>query len=97
MAAAAAAALPVVRAEHPTMDFGPGPVEVAGRASAEPAGRGADRVQHEGVWQEGSPEVARAGLSYTRTPGAPITPGLSPQRRPRTAGRQAVRTRDMGR
>ena len=86
-----------VRAKHPTMDFGPGPVEEAGRASGEPAGRSADRVQPKGVWQKGSPEVARAGLSYTRTPGATITPGLSPQRRPRTAGRQAARTRDMGR
>jgi hypothetical protein len=86
-----------VRAEHPDMDFGPGPAEEAGRASAEPAGRSADRVQHEGVWQEGSPEVARAGLSYTRTPGRRITAGLSPQRQSKTPSRTAGKTRDLGR
>jgi hypothetical protein len=86
-----------VRAEHPDMDVGPSPVEGSGRASAEPAGRSTDRVQHEGVWQQGSPEVAKAGLSYTRTPGHRITPGLSPQRQPKTPGRPATKTRDMGR
>jgi hypothetical protein len=49
------------------------------------------------VWQQGSPEVAKAGLSYTRTPGHRITPGLSPQRQPKTPGRPATKTRDMGR
>jgi hypothetical protein len=86
-----------VRAEHPEMDFGPSAIEGLGRASAEPAGRSADRVQHEGVWQQGSPEVAKAGLSYTRTPGRTITPGLGSQRRPKTPGRTAAKTRDMGR
>ncbi|UZJ26955.1 hypothetical protein RHODO2019_18895 (plasmid) [Rhodococcus antarcticus] len=86
-----------VRAEHPEVDFGPSAVEDAGRASAEPAGRSTDRVQHEGVWQDGSPEVAKAGLSYTRTPGRTITPGLGSQRRPKTPGRTAAKTRDMGR
>ena len=86
-----------VRAEHPDTDHGPGTADEEGRLSVVPAGRTADRVQREGVWQQGSPEVARAGLSYTRTPGATITPGLSPQRRPKTAGRQAARTRDLGR
>jgi hypothetical protein len=86
-----------VRAEHPDMDFGPGPAEGSDRASTEPAGRSTDRVQHEGVWQLGSPEVAKAGLSYTRTPGHRITPGLTPQRRPTQPGRTAAKTRDMGR
>jgi hypothetical protein len=85
-----------VRAEHPDMDFGPSAVE-AGRSSSEPAGRNTDRVQHEGVWQQGSPQVATAGLSYTRTPGHRITPGLSPQRRPTRPGRTAAKTRDLGR
>ncbi len=91
-----------VRAEHPETDVDPGPAVEPGRASTESAGRSADRVQHEGiqhegVWQQGSPEVAKAGLSYTRTPGRTITPGLSPQRRPKTAARTAAKTRDMGR
>jgi hypothetical protein len=86
-----------VRSEHPEMDFSPSAVEEVGRASAEPAGRSTDRVQHEGVWQDGSPEVAKAGLSYTRTPGRTITPGLGSQRRPKTPGRTAAKTRDMGR
>jgi len=64
---------------------------------ATPAGRTTDTVQHQGVWQDGSPEVAKAGLSYTRRPGSMITPGLSPQRRPRQAVRTADRTRDLGR
>jgi hypothetical protein len=76
-----------VRAEHPEMDVGPAPAEGLGRASAEPAGRSADRVQHEGVWQDGSPEVAKAGLSYTRTPGQRITPGLSPRRQSKSPSR----------
>jgi hypothetical protein len=49
------------------------------------------------VWQGGSPEVAKAGLSYTRPPGSRITPGLRPQKRPKTAGKETARTRDLGR
>ena len=70
----------------------------AGRSSAEPAGRAADRVQQEGVWQQGSPEVAKAGLSYTREPGQhPITPGLTPQRRTPAAAKTAGKNHDLGR
>jgi hypothetical protein len=70
----------------------------AGRSSAEPAGRAADRVQHEGVWQQGSPEVAKAGLSYTREPGQhPITPGLTPQRRTPAAAKTTGKNHDLGR
>jgi len=61
------------------------------------AGRTTDTVLQQGVWQDGSPEVAKAGLSYTRRPGSMITPGLSPQRRPRQAVRTADRTWDLGR
>lgn len=68
-----------------------------GRGAAEPAGRTADAVKREGVWQDGSPEVSKAGLSYTRTPGSKLTPGLTPQRRPKTPGKEAARTRDLGR
>jgi hypothetical protein len=79
-----------VRREHAASQAGP--------SSAEPAGRAADRVQREGVWQEGSPEVAKAGLSYTREPGRhPITPGLTPQRRTPGAAKTAGKNHDLGR
>jgi hypothetical protein len=84
-----------VRDEHAQRQ--PGSGSVAGRTGVEPAGRTADTLQREGVWQDGSADVARAGLSYTRTPGATITPGLPSQRRPQTAGKAAARTRDLGR
>ena len=84
-----------VRREHAQQGQAP---DAVGRSSAEPAGRAADRVQHEGVWQQGSPEVAKAGLSYTREPGQhPITPGLTPQRRIPAAAKTAGKNHDLGR
>ncbi len=79
-----------VRAEHAATAADSSP-------EATPAGRTADTVQQQGVWQDGSPEVARAGLSYTRTPGRTITPGLTPQRRPRSTATSVAKTRDLDR
>ncbi len=50
----------------------------ASSPEAKPTGGTAATVQHQGVWQDGSPEIAKAGLSYTRRPGSTITAGLTP-------------------
>jgi hypothetical protein len=69
-----------------------------GRSTAEPAGRAANRVQREGVWQQGSPAAVIAGLSYTREPGQhPITPGLTAEPRTRSAAKTAGKNHDLGR